>query len=305
MPRSKTPVQKSKKKEDTSSLRAIFDQLDVDGSGGVDIDEFTANSSFLGFGNLTTIELHKLFNEADNDGNGIMDFKEFESTVKAARGTASKWANASALAVAGKRYNSILAASDHIFGSIQSAVASSSETSDNGVVKAGASQIVGNIINTVFVMAGSSGLIFGWNQLKNELLGSFFGAFTGGRPIGICILVGALIPWVIAWTRSQPHIGGLILGHEVLDFETKNKASLGQMFLRTFISMFNVLGTCYIYWNLGFLEMNTSSKWQEKITLLNLFAIFMGLIESILILARANSRSLVDTLVGTQIAVRK
>ena len=302
----------AKKVNRNVELKKIFDEIDNDGSGAIDETELLNNAGLLGFGKLTQFEIGKLLDEADTDGDGEMDFAEFVAVVEKARYTDSKWKNAGVLANGVKRYNNLLSASDHIFGTIQAAVSASSETSEDGIVKAGASQIVGNIINTIFVTAG----IYAGSAVASHLIEKkiteigFFGAVAGGlenipNTIGLCMLVGALIPWVIAWTRSQPHIGGLIMGHEVLDFKTKNKASLGQMFLRTLISTFNLIGACYIICQLGATEMNTTTKWQEDCAMLDMAAIAMGFIEFILILSKSDSRGLIDTLVGTQIAVRK
>ena len=56
-------------------LRAVFDAIDVDGGGTLDVDEFTEAMKKLG-GDLTEDQARKIFREADTDGSMDLDFEE-------------------------------------------------------------------------------------------------------------------------------------------------------------------------------------------------------------------------------------
>ena len=53
-------------------LRAKFDQIDIDGSGNIDFDEF-----FEAIGELRSPFTDKLFSLIDIDGSGTIEFDEF------------------------------------------------------------------------------------------------------------------------------------------------------------------------------------------------------------------------------------
>eukprot|EP00746_Dinoflagellata_sp_MGD_P036778 gnl/MRDRNA2_/MRDRNA2_18834_c0_seq1.p1 gnl/MRDRNA2_/MRDRNA2_18834_c0~~gnl/MRDRNA2_/MRDRNA2_18834_c0_seq1.p1 ORF type:complete len:797 (+),score=115.57 gnl/MRDRNA2_/MRDRNA2_18834_c0_seq1:116-2392(+) len=66
-----------KKKE----LKAVFDSIDVDGSGTLNFEEFKEVFKKAG-GKLDDKELRKLFDDADADGEGTLDFNEFEAIME-------------------------------------------------------------------------------------------------------------------------------------------------------------------------------------------------------------------------------
>ncbi|KAL3915701.1 MAG: hypothetical protein SGILL_005522, partial [Bacillariaceae sp.] len=68
-------------KNKASDLRRIFEVMDLDGNGTIDLDEFIDAYTQVKPG-LSTAEITKLFREADLDGNGVLDFEEFEASMK-------------------------------------------------------------------------------------------------------------------------------------------------------------------------------------------------------------------------------
>ena len=70
--------------------------------------------------------------EADVDGDDLISFAEFKAIVLSARGTSSKWSKAGALALAIKRYNAVLDASDELLEPLQHAVRVGSEQNLKG-----------------------------------------------------------------------------------------------------------------------------------------------------------------------------
>jgi hypothetical protein len=71
----------STEKSGLDKLRKIFNEIDEDGSGEVDIDEF-----ITGFQKtdptMSADAARKLFEEADDDGSGFLDFDEFVTVSK-------------------------------------------------------------------------------------------------------------------------------------------------------------------------------------------------------------------------------
>ncbi|KAI2495035.1 hypothetical protein MHU86_19467 [Fragilaria crotonensis] len=63
-------------KSENKRLKTIFDAIDVDGSGTLDIDEFTSAYKMYD-SSLTDGGIHALFKNIDTDGSGYIDFKEF------------------------------------------------------------------------------------------------------------------------------------------------------------------------------------------------------------------------------------
>lgn len=63
---------------DGDAIRKLFAKVDKDGSGGIDMAEFTAVVKAAG---LEEAEIKKLFASADKDGNGTLDVDEFKQLV--------------------------------------------------------------------------------------------------------------------------------------------------------------------------------------------------------------------------------
>jgi|TARA_B100000795_G_scaffold252878_1_gene222734 hypothetical protein len=152
---SSKPRKKKTPKQIRAELRLIFDEIDDDESGGIDVEELEDHAGLLGFGNLTAFEISDLFNEADTNGDGTMDFEEFCAIVENCRDTSSMWKNAGALEQATKRYNNVLAASDSLFAKIQETAAATCEQDDQGRRVAGCSRVLAQfcvmIINGVML----------------------------------------------------------------------------------------------------------------------------------------------------------
>ena len=55
-------------------IRALFNQVDTDSSGAIDLDEFTEAISDL-FNTITEKDIKTLFNYFDTDKNGTIDFE--------------------------------------------------------------------------------------------------------------------------------------------------------------------------------------------------------------------------------------
>lgn len=67
-------------------VKAMFDQLDEDGSGELDKDEFVEGCRRLGL-NFPEHDLKRIFIEADTDGGGTVDITEFEDMLMSLRHT--------------------------------------------------------------------------------------------------------------------------------------------------------------------------------------------------------------------------
>jgi hypothetical protein len=69
-----------------ADLRNIFNELDIDGSGALDIDEFTKALKRFGIAKADcTLDenfITAIFNAVDRDGNGVVDFDEFAKVAK-------------------------------------------------------------------------------------------------------------------------------------------------------------------------------------------------------------------------------
>ena len=60
-----------------AQIEDIFDQFDVDGSQGVDVQELRAGMESIGV-SLSLNQAAQLVNEADADGDGFVQYEEFE-----------------------------------------------------------------------------------------------------------------------------------------------------------------------------------------------------------------------------------
>ena len=67
-------------KQKSSKIHQIFTEIDKDGSGTIDLEEFVLAYNQV-HGGLTTEEIELIFREADVDSNGELDYKEFESVM--------------------------------------------------------------------------------------------------------------------------------------------------------------------------------------------------------------------------------
>ena len=63
-----------------SELRELFDDLDVDHSGVLSLDELSKGLRAQGY-SLSDEEIRQLMAEVDVDGNGYVDFDEFMATL--------------------------------------------------------------------------------------------------------------------------------------------------------------------------------------------------------------------------------
>ena len=59
----------------------IFSQIDTDGSGSLDLDEFTEAYKKIN-PDVSMIQLEAMFQESDIDGNGTLDLEEVRSNRK-------------------------------------------------------------------------------------------------------------------------------------------------------------------------------------------------------------------------------
>ncbi|EGB07067.1 hypothetical protein AURANDRAFT_17686, partial [Aureococcus anophagefferens] len=59
------------------ALREVFDSIDVDGGGTLDLEEFTQAYRKLLFDDLTDRQIALVFRDTDVDGSGEVDFEEF------------------------------------------------------------------------------------------------------------------------------------------------------------------------------------------------------------------------------------
>merc|ERR1711990_1421815 len=62
--------------QDVKLSPALFQQLDVDGSGTIEVDELKAI-----FGNKAAKDIDTLMQRADLDGNGSLDYAEYERVM--------------------------------------------------------------------------------------------------------------------------------------------------------------------------------------------------------------------------------
>lgn len=62
----------------SAELRAVFLEIDVDGSGTLDRDEVAVLARRLGH-DLTDKQLDRAMSEMDADGDGTVDFEEFKN----------------------------------------------------------------------------------------------------------------------------------------------------------------------------------------------------------------------------------
>eukprot|EP00505_MAST-04D_sp_SCG-Rhode-Island_P002107 Stramenopile-MAST_4_protein_2107 len=122
------------------------------GSGYIDANELKRASAQLGFGNLTDHEIAALLAEADTDNDGEIDFDEFQSIVLSAKGTSSKWANASAGALVWKRYNSMLDAGEELLAPLHKAATNTCEKNEEGLYIPGGSRICASMSGDIIIM---------------------------------------------------------------------------------------------------------------------------------------------------------
>jgi hypothetical protein len=64
----------------SSQLHHIFKEMDADGSGSIDLEEFVEAYSRIHEG-IAKEDIEMIFHEADVDGSGELDFEEFEATM--------------------------------------------------------------------------------------------------------------------------------------------------------------------------------------------------------------------------------
>jgi len=64
-----------------NDVRSAFDQVDVDGDGQIDGDEFSSFVTGVLMIKMSRAELHKLWRSLDIDGLGYIDFNEFTATL--------------------------------------------------------------------------------------------------------------------------------------------------------------------------------------------------------------------------------
>lgn len=67
--------------EELDRLKTLFDEIDVDGSGAIDVGEFGVALGKLGKGHLEASEVQELFDAADVDGTGSLEYGEFVAAV--------------------------------------------------------------------------------------------------------------------------------------------------------------------------------------------------------------------------------
>ena len=98
--RTKTkPAKKARKKTatkniehgDESELLELFNQVDADGSGAIEFDEFLNNADVFGLGSLPGGRVRVAFNKADKDKSGAIEFEEFCAVVRDGRASEQHW----------------------------------------------------------------------------------------------------------------------------------------------------------------------------------------------------------------------
>ena len=62
-------------------LRAVFDTLDIDGSGAIGVEELVDPFIALGLAD-TVMQVQAMVDKVDDDGSGEIEFKEFKKIVK-------------------------------------------------------------------------------------------------------------------------------------------------------------------------------------------------------------------------------
>mmetsp|Transcript_4309 Transcript_4309/g.7220 ORF Transcript_4309/g.7220 Transcript_4309/m.7220 type:complete len:1456 (-) Transcript_4309:148-4515(-) len=70
-----------KERKGVDQYRKIFEEIDVDGSGELDFDEFVAAYKKIN-PDVSLTQLEQMFKEADLDGGGTLDFEEFVAMAK-------------------------------------------------------------------------------------------------------------------------------------------------------------------------------------------------------------------------------
>ena len=316
--RAKSPGRKSK-----SALRSFFDSIDVDGSGYIDANELKRASAQLGFGNLTDHEIAALLAEADTDNDGEIDFDEFQSIVLSAKGTSSKWANASAGALVWKRYNSMLDAGEELLAPLHKAATNTCEKNEEGLYIPGGSRICASMSGDIIIMLvltpilmvvgatvsssyqpliQNAGSHFEQVALLNDMM-----AKVGITSTLLTALFNALSLGFF-FGRSQQHFGHYLWGFKVVDAKTHENASSRSLWVRAFLrqplaftSVLNALA--------GNVGVN-DPRFQMTGTLPALVwveMLFLGLasvlfvINGIMVLASKDSRHLIDHMLGHQV----
>eukprot|EP00942_MAST-04A_sp_MAST-4A-sp1_P006530 g6530.t1 len=264
--KSKKATKRSSKTDHVAELRKIFDMIDTDGSGSVDQAELEENAHLLGFNKLTKYEIVELLAEADLDGDGEMDFDEFTKAVAVARESGSKWRNASVLAVATKRYNNVLKASDQLFSPLQSMVSASCEMDESGRRVAGCSRIGATLVTGVLVMIVTiiCGVLLGMDKIniltqllveinscildscRERVQAQIFGVIETVR-LSLTLYFFALnFVGSLGLTRSQAHLGHILFGFQVIDEKTGKPAGVLMTYLRTMLPTILIWGTFQI-----------------------------------------------------------
>ena len=261
--KSKKATKRSSKTNNVAELRKIFDMIDTDGSGSVDQAELEENAHLLGFNKLTKYEIAELLAEADLDGDGEMDFDEFTKAVAVARESGSKWRNASVLAIATKRYNNVLKASDQLFSPLQRMVSASCEMDESGRRVAGCGRVGAMLVTGVLVMIVTIifGLLLGMDKIsiltnlaveldsciltscRERVQTQIFSVIaTAMVPLALYFLALGLVG-LVGMTRSQAHLGHVLFGFQVIDEKTGKPASFFMTYLRTMLPTILILGT--------------------------------------------------------------
>ena len=318
--RAKSPGRKSK-----SALRSFFDSIDVDGSGYIDANELKRASAQLGFGNLTDHEIAALLAEADTDNDGEIDFDEFQSIVLSAKGTSSKWANASAGALVWKRYNSMLDAGEELLAPLHKAATNTCEKNEEGVYIPGGSRICalpsGSIVGSLIMVpigaaigavVGASYIplientVWGREELQAEMVAA----------IGLASTVVGLLFMVLSlgffFGRSQGHFGHYLWGFKVVDAETHENASTTSLWARAFLvnpSVFtgalNVIVGNHAHSIPEVIQQQIRTGTLPKLVLFHLVLFGLSgiiqMINGIMVLASKDSRHIFDRILGHQV----
>jgi len=308
--RSKTPSKKKKTaKQIRAELRLIFDEIDEDASGGIDVQELEDHASLLGFGNLTAFEISELLEEADANDDGIMDFEEFIAVVESCRGTSSAWANVGALEIAVKRYNNVLAASDSLFSAVQELTAASCETDEQGRKVAGCSRVFAVTVASSVTAIISFCLIAvaGWGNVTKlqgiiENIDAGTTSVQDAQAAVASIVMASVVPFsifffmlfvtsVVGFTRSQAHLGHVIFGFHVVDMESGEPVGVGRLLLRLWLP--TILQSIVI-----FLKPNLTMEVLITCLVIHYF------INPVMLLVQSDSRHIWDLMLGEQVVVR-